>query len=141
MSEVTNDNNLDTEEVTHDEFLHRALLRKRLINEDTRKPKPDAFFRRRDEEGHLKEEYLSVDRAILRSSGDFVKKFNSCHGIVGLYAWEVRNTNLDVVPMTKPPNDPSHAGIIGCPDDAEDTDAENERLAGLLAKQAVVIWP
>lgn len=115
------------------EIVHRALRNAHLVHEDTGQLKAAAFLRRRDEDGRLKETGLSVDRAAMRSAEAFAQSFKKCHGVVSLYVGHVRDTGLDV--MASPPP-PSHAEIVGLSDDP----AEEERLAGLLAKQSRWQW-
>jgi len=88
MSKLPNDST-HSQPIAHDELLHRALFRKRLVNEDTASVKPEAFLRRRDQDGSLKEQGLSVDRALLRSAEEFASKFRPWRGVVGIVAEEV----------------------------------------------------
>lgn len=126
----------DKFEITDDCLLHRALRNAGLIEISTGRVKSAAFIRRRDENGKLKEEGLSVDIASMRSATDFARSFKKCYGVVGLFAGPVREIKLDIVyrPLD---NAPSHAKIVGLPDD----DAEEEHLAGLLAKLSTLIQP
>lgn len=119
-----------------DWIVNRAILKKQWMDTDTGRLKADAFLRRRNEEGCLKDKGLSVDIARMRAVEAFVQTFRSCHAVVEIEVGYVRSIDLDVVPETEPPNDPSHAEIVGLPDDV----AQEEYLAGLMAKQAQFIW-
>lgn len=115
------------------DIIHRCLRNSHLVHEETGLVKAAAFLRRRDEDGRLTESGLSVDRASLRSSKAFAESFRKSHGVVSLHVGRIRDIGLDVVAAPPPP---SNAEIIRLPDEP----AEEERLAGLLAKQARWSW-
>ena len=102
MSDATVSDNATAAEITHDEYLHRALLYKRMVNEDNDQIKPEAFLRRRDVEGRLTEDYLSVDRAVLREANEFADSFRKCFGVVSILAGQIRELGLDVEPRAEP---------------------------------------
>jgi hypothetical protein len=136
MTHLPDDITIVPEVLPSDWMVNRAILKKQWIDTDTGRLKADAFLRRRNEDGSLKETGLSVDIARMRPVESFAQTFKLCHAVVEIEVGYVRSISLDVVPKTEPPNDPSHAEIVGIPDD----DAREEYLAGLMAKQAQFVW-
>ena len=77
---------------------------------------------------------LSVGLADKCPLEEFRCGFTSCYGVTTLHAGRIRDIKLDVEQ-----DEPTHANITGLPY-KEDNETEAERLAGLLAKQARLIW-
>lgn len=117
-----------------DEFVYRALLRKQWIDPDHGQVKPEAFLLRpcKDHDG------LSVFRASCCGPEECASRFNACYGIGELKVGSVRSLGgLDVIQRQDDPRE--HALIVGLPTTQEDR-ARAERLAGLLARQARLVW-
>lgn len=95
----------------------------------TGQARPGAFLRKpKDEVG------ISVGIAAQCPISEFVDGFSTCYGVFTLHVGRIRNLGLDILP------DPlRHANIIGLPFQNENQ-AEAERLAGKLAKQARPLW-
>lgn len=110
------------------EIVYRALMKKKWINEDTGRIRPDAFFLRK----HREETGLSVNIAAVCTPEDCAERFK-CKAVASLHIGNVRNLGLDIVQ-----DNFNHANITGLPY-REDDLAEAERLAGLLAKQSRII--
>lgn len=136
MTNSSDDIKVASEVLPSEWLVNRAILKRQWVDADNGRLKADAFLRRRNEDGTLKEMGLSVDIAKMRQVAEFVLTFKQCHAVVEIEVGYVRSISLDVVPVTEPPNDPSHAEIIGIPDE----DAHEEYLAGLMAKQSRFVW-
>ncbi|NJL11152.1 MAG: hypothetical protein HC908_16050 [Calothrix sp. SM1_7_51] len=116
------------ESLRGDVVVYRALLRKQWIDEDTGRVKADAYFLRALEPG------LSVNIASVCSPEQCARLFRKCYGVASLEVGRIREIGLDVEQ-----DSPNHANIVGLPH-REDDLAEAERLAGLLAKRAHIVW-
>jgi hypothetical protein len=110
-------------------IVYRAMARKNWVDVTTQSVLPAAFVRRlapADEDG------LSVDIESALSCSLALKK---CHGVAGLHVGRVRTLGLEVVVDEAP-----HANITGVPRSTDDQ-AQSERLASLLARQARLVPP
>jgi hypothetical protein len=114
-------------------IVYRAMLRKQWIDKRNNYVTPAAFIRRPKADGR-DSKGLSVDLAHQCTIDEVRGNFNSCFGIVTLHVGHIRDVELDVIQDT-----PKHGNITGLPYQ-EDNEAEAERLAGLLAKQARIVW-
>jgi hypothetical protein len=114
-------------------IVYRALLRKKWVDKNTGRIMAAAFLRRPESTGNDLDG-VSVSPAETCSVEDVRNAFNECFGVVSLHVGRVRDMGLDVAPDTL-----VHANITGLP--APDNDpVEAERLAGLLARQARIVW-
>jgi hypothetical protein len=110
-------------------IVHRALIKRDWINEDTLQVRPNAFFLRQDK-GEIG---VSVNIAAVCSPQDCVSRFRKCRAVASLHVGHVRDLGLDIIQDKY-----NHANIIGLPY-REDNLAEAQRLGGLLAKQSRII--
>jgi hypothetical protein len=116
-------------------ILYRAMRKATWIDEETGLVKADAFIRRSRANGN-DADGLSVNVVQLCTLEECIGTLRKCHGVATLHAGRIRGISLDVEPDHE---DNKHALITGLPY-PEDDSALAERLAGLLAIQARLVW-
>jgi hypothetical protein len=110
--------------------VYRALLRKQWIDATAGSVELDAFYLRKNKN----EIGLSVNLASVYTPEQCAARFQTCYGVASLVVGQVRQLGLDVVA-----DSPSHANILGLPY-REDNRELADRLAELLAQQAILSW-
>lgn len=109
------------------------MLRRQWIDKRTKRVTSAAFIRRPRENGR-DAAGLSVGLANRCTLEEFRCGFDTCYGVATLHVGRIRDIELDVEQ-----DEPKHANITGLPY-REDNEVEAERMAGLLARQARLVW-